>query len=182
LILLMYSIGIGSIVANNYPILYNFLQSTCKNLHHPMRRIPLVFSLEEIFGNTRDLFKNLPGHARQYSPASEYLFDFFKNKLEDVVFLGDDYEDIFDRFEIFYALQHAHEREKISEGHIWGPIGRFGWKYSRGSDSNPFKLLCDEASRNKEEWAPLKAGFFDGSYERFEKLTLQFIQRLQNFH
>jgi hypothetical protein len=103
-----------------------------------------------------------------------------KSKFNEVVFLGEDYENIFDRFEILYALQHSHEREKLSESHFWGPAGRFGWKSSRGNTPNPFKYFCDEASRNKESWRPLKAGFFDGSYERFKKIEQYYSQRLQN--
>jgi len=182
LVLLMYALGIGAVAANNYSILYNFFQSTFRNPSRSTGRIPLVLALEEGFGTTRGSFKILPDHERYYSPASEYLFSFYKNKLNSDVFLGDDYEDIFDRFELLYALEYAHEREKISAGHIWGPIGRFGWKYSRGGDSNPFRLLYDEALRNKETWTPLNAGFFDGSYERFENLALQYAQVLERIH
>ena len=182
LTLLLYAIGIGATAANNFPILYKFFESSFRKPSYPTRLDTLAFALEESFGSVRNLFKLLPEHERYRSPASEYLFSFFKNKLEDVIFLGDDYEDVFDRFEIIYSLQHAHEREKISAGHIWGPIGRFGWKYSRGSDSNPFALLCEDAAQKKESWAPLCAGFFDGSYERFEKIVEQYAKVLQNFH
>jgi hypothetical protein len=181
LVLLMYAIGIGAITANNYLILYNFFQSTFNILSYPFNSVPLVYAIEEGFRAARGSFELLPDHKKHFSPASEYLFTFFKSQLNDIFLLGNEYEDIFDRFELIYALQYAHEREKIS-GTIWGPAGRSGWKYSRGVDDEPFRRLCDEASRNKEAWLPLGSGFFGGSYEQFEKLALKYAQDLKSYH
>jgi hypothetical protein len=178
--LITYALGIGAIAAGNYKILYSLLRSSCISISHSSQGIPFVLAIEEGFGQARNLFKTLPVHERHLYPVSEYLFSLFKNKYSEVVFLGQDYESIFDYFEILYALQQSHEREKLVEGRFWGPIGRFGWKSSRGNMPNPFKDFCDEASRNKESWLPLKAGFFDGSYERFKKIEQYYFQRLQN--
>jgi hypothetical protein len=180
LVLLMHAIGIGAISANNYPVLYNFFQSTFNILSYPFNSVPLVYAIQEGFRTARGSFELLPDYKNNFSPASEYLFNFFKNKLKDILLLGDEYENIFDRFEVIYALQYAHEREKIS-GNIWGPVGRSGWQYSRGVEVNSFSLLYDEASRMKESWLLLKAGFFDGSYERFEQLAQQYAQELRSF-
>lgn len=51
---------------------------------------------------------------------------------------------------------------------FWGPIGRFGWKYShRCGDANPFDQLVAEAKAHGEHRGPMLAGIFDGSQERF---------------
>ncbi len=163
-------------------LLYNFLQSMMANPSDPSHRLPLVLAVQEGVGGARDSFKILSGREKQISPFSEYLFDYFKTKLEDIFFIGDEYEAIFDRFEIMFSLQHAHELEKITPGHMWGPIGRFGWKYGRGAVLNPFNLMCDEAAHAKTSWNPLKSGFFDGSYERFEMIVSQYAERLQHIY
>lgn len=181
LALLMYAIGIGAVTANNYPILYTFFQSTFNILSYPFNGVPLVYAIQEGFRTARGSFELLLDHKKHFSPAGEYLFTFFKSQLNDIFLLGNEYEDIFDRFELIYALQYAHEREKIS-GNIWGPAGRSGWKYSRGVDDEPFRRLCDEASRNKETWIPLGSGFFGGSYEQFEKIALKYAQDLKSYH
>ncbi len=55
---------------------------------------------------------------------------------------------------------------------MWGPIGRFGWKYSgRHSEENPFDDLVREAELQKADWGPLRAGFFNGSSERFAEIA-----------
>lgn len=174
LLLLMYSLGIGSIAANNYNIMYSFFQTTIGNSSNPTLRIPLVFAVPSGISSARDAFKSLPSRDRQFTPLSEYLFSFFQTKLHNILFMGDEYEATFDRFELLLALECAHESEKNSPGHVWGPIGRFGWKYIQRGVRNPYQHLHDEASRAKESWTPIKAGYFDGSYDRFEEIESQY--------
>lgn len=178
LVLLTYAIGIGAIMVNNYSILYNFFQLPFNVLSYPLKGLPLVFAIEEGFRPARELFGLLP---EQNKSSSDYLFDLFINRLKDIFLLGNEYEDTFERFEVIYALEYAHERQKIS-GNIWAPSGRSGWKYSRGVEPNPISLLYDEASRKKESWSLLAAGFFDGSYERFEEIATQYAQVLRSYH
>jgi hypothetical protein len=180
LLLIMYSLGIGAIAGNNLNSLYGFFQTTIGEPSNPALRIPLVLAVPSEFSSARDSIKFLPGRERQFTPLSEYLFNFFQTKLHNVIFMGNEYEDIFDRFELLLALQHAHQKEKISPGRVWGPIGRFGWKYRRGVGSGPYQHLRDEASRAKESWPPLKAGFFDASYDRFEEIASQYSKILQS--
>ena len=52
-------------------------------------------------------FSQLPGHKRHYVPCSEYLFKLLQPMLDDILFLGRDYEQYFDRFEVLLALVHA---------------------------------------------------------------------------
>ncbi len=96
------------------------------------------------------------------------------------MFLGRDYENCFDRFEILLALVYADSEKNYKESHFWCPSGRFAWKY-RNDLSNPLKELIDEANREMNSWGPIKAGLFSGDYVRFkvvaEELT-QFIPKL----
>ena len=171
LVLLMYAMGIGATIANNYSLLYAFFHSTLRILPYPYHGISLVYSIEERFRPARELFKLLN------KGSSDYLFDLLNNKLKDVFLLGNEYEDTFERFETIYALEYAHERQKIT-GNIWAPSGKSGWKYSRGDELNPLSLLRDEASHKRESWTLLTAGFFDGSYERFVQIATQCAQAL----
>ncbi|WP_049537988.1 hypothetical protein [Vibrio harveyi] len=119
-----------------------------------------------------DAFKTIPGHERNYTPISEYLFKILQPELDDLFFLGKGYEDVFDEFEILFALAVA-DLHKQEDSHVWGSIGRFGWK-DRRHGASPFQKLRNEAAQNKENWGPIKAGMFGGSYERFEELVEQY--------
>ncbi|HMB46101.1 MAG TPA: hypothetical protein VKL21_09790 [Candidatus Methanoperedens sp.] len=67
--------------------------------------------------------------------------------------------------------------------YIWGPIGRFGWKYSSTWHSgNPFKEIIKEANSKKEKWPPLEAGLFGGDYERFNKVISEYENIISKLH
>jgi hypothetical protein len=48
-------------------------------------------------------------------------------------------------------------------------LGRFAWKHQRGR--SPLSLILQEADQAGDEWAPLKAGLFGGSYARFKEVA-----------
>jgi hypothetical protein len=48
--------------------------------------------------------------------------------------------------------------------------GRFAWKYSQGNHSSPLHRIHDQAKKFGESWPPIKAGFFNGSIDRFDEI------------
>ena len=73
-------------------------------------------------------------------PRSEYLLKLLQPLLDDALFLGTDYESSFDRFEVLYALEHAHHYSSEQFGRIWGPVGRFAWKEYSSHQEGPFTM------------------------------------------
>ena len=63
-----------------------------------------------------DGFKQLPDFNNKRAPRSEYLFRRVQPIVEDILFLGTRYEQLFDRFEILYALSFADQEDTY-----WGP-------------------------------------------------------------
>ena len=89
--------------------------------------------------------------TKEFLSNSRYrikLYKFFQPLLDDLLFFGDEYESVFDRFEIFIALQHTYERVKEGFG-IWGPVGRFGWKSGHGLEYSPLHKLIAEAKKRE---------------------------------
>jgi hypothetical protein len=117
-----------------------------------------------------DLFKRLPDFARRFTPKSDYLHKAVQPELEDLLFLGREYERHFDRFEILYALCHADLREHTGQP-LWGPPGRFGWKSRRGLVRGPFDSFVEEAMAAGDSWSATKAGLFSGSIIRFKQIA-----------
>jgi hypothetical protein len=169
--LLMYSGGIAALEARNYNNLATVLTTKVMTRHtgDPTKEI-IVPAVRAILNVQRmKIFKTLPGHERHYVPRSEYLFRVLQPILEDLLFLGNGYEILFDKFEVFFALVYA---DLTFEGHrlrIWGPPGRFGWKY--GSHENAFTNIVIEAARMKDDWPPLKSGLFRSSYDHFKEIS-----------
>ena len=124
--------------------------------------------------NVNEKFKWIPGHERNIVPISEYLFKILEPQLQETLFLGKEYEMLFDEFEIFNALVYA----DITETNFW-PIGRFGYKYRREGDDSAVNRLTEEAMKKGNSWPPLQLGMFDGSLDRFLELMKELKNRIE---
>lgn len=180
LLLLLYYAGIAAVESKNYHALAVILYSKLGGQAHGGDESYFAIKLSDgILELTRgDVFKRIPGHERNYTPESEYLFKNVQPLVESLFFIGKGYESVFDEFEVLYALVVADLRSQAGHG-TWGPIGRFGWKHSRQAHS-PFTKILNEAGAHKENWPPIKAGMFGGSFERFEQVAAGFKRVLDD--
>jgi hypothetical protein len=177
ILLLTYSIGLSAVASNNYEILYGYLHAKTIDPLNLRNEMPLIEASYYSIGDIHNAFKKLSGHERHFVPISEYLYKYFQPIMDDLLFLGNEYEPVFDRLEILIALEHGYERVKA--GHMfWAPIGRFGWKSRRGDDSSPLYSLIAEGKKADSSWAPLKAGFLDSSFENFEKISSDLLNEV----
>jgi hypothetical protein len=162
--------SLGALAANKYRNLATLLLSPVRRPNASPEIVPLVVALEGgmLDAYRTNVFKVIPGHEKNFVPKSEYQYKVLQPTLDDLLFLGQDYEDLFDRAEIFKCLVHAHWR-LANKQYVWGPPGRFVWKFRR--DGHPFAQLVAEAAKLGPEWPPLKAGFFNGSREEFSKIA-----------
>jgi hypothetical protein len=179
IMLLMYTGGIAAISAGNYMSLSTLL--TTKVRDRATGREPqeaVVPTVEGILDVDRaELFKSLPGYERNYVPRSEYLFKTLQPEIEDLLFLGGSYEESFDRFEVFYTLVRADISMRKSNW-VWGPPGRFAWKFRRDTGENPFSEICSEADQHGGNWLPLTSGLFAGSIDRFKEVATNYREQL----
>lgn len=181
LILEIYCAGIAAVEGKRYDSLANIFYTTVSpseyRRHDEFLAVAVSNGIHEL--TRADVFKHLPGHDRHYTPMSEYLYKILQPKLDDILFIGKGYEKSFDEFEALFALVVA-DLQKQSNKHVWGPIGRFGWK-GRTDDNAPFSRLVAEAQALGENWEPIKAGLFGGKMERFNAASSdlqQIISRL----
>lgn len=177
-LVLTYACGLGAVAAQRYSNLRTLLHAPLPDQRQRFGGTKtLVQSLYEDFPRTSDAFKTLPGHERQYVPVSEYLFKELQPLADDMLFLGADYERIFDRVELLIALECAH----VEGG--WGPIGRFGWKHSsRRISTSPLDTLIAEAESAGNNWGPIKGGFFSGSIDSFKRTAEQYKPMIEGLH
>lgn len=176
LILELYAAGVAAVDAQRYDSLAAIFYTPIPSSEYREREDMFVEAAGRglLEMNRTNVLKQIPGHERNYVPLSEYLFKILQPKLDDVFFLGSNYESAFDLFEVLFALAVADMRQARNES-VWGPVGRFGWKDHRGHNS-PLRRVLSEAKTLGNGWPPLKAGLFGGSYERFEKSATEFSQ------
>lgn len=182
LILELYCAGIASVEAKRYDSLVNIFYASISFSENKQRDVLFVEAVADgILQLTRsEVFKQLPGHDRHYTPMSEYLFKILQPKLDDILFTGKSYEKTFDEFEVLFALVVADLKKQRNE-HVWGPIGRFGWKGARNG-SSPLSRIFDEAQAMGENWEPLAAGFFGGSLTRFNDVANEYSQMISKLN
>lgn len=169
-ILLMYSSGIASIAAQNYDNLAIALTTKISIPYQENGKQECVLHVgKAILELTRmDIFKLLPGHGRHFVPRSEYLFKLLQPVMEDLLFLGRDYETFFDYFEIILALVHS---DRYRTG--WAPLGRFAWKHRNSiRENSPLIELFNEAETSKNDWPLVKVRLFR-SYESFSEIATE---------
>ena len=171
--LLLYSGGIAAISSGKYNNLFAILSTKIGSKYSGGKNTEIIKTVvEEALELERtNIFKTIPGYERNYVPKSEYLFKALQPVIDDLLFLGNSYEAIFDRFEIFLALVYA-DLDNRELSNLWGPPGRFAYKHrDRGREGGPYDEIVKEAKSHGDNWAPLKAGFFGGSYERFNEIS-----------
>ncbi len=181
---LTYSAGISALAAENHAQCAAILTATVEGSSVRDESKDFVLALGEGITEMEraDVFKRIPEHERNYVPRSEYLFKLLQPRLDDILFLGNSYEALFDKFELLFALVHADMNARRSRG-SWGPLGRFGWKYHAGGRaSNPVERLKQEVGTKGESWEPISAGLFDGSKERFDEVLENFEQRIKKLN
>lgn len=176
LILQAYRVGIAAVDAQRYDSLAALFYTLLPSVEYHNQNTFLVEAVGKCMLELiqADVLKMIPGHERNYTPLSEYLFKTLQPTLDDLLFLGKSYEQAFDTFEVLLALAVADMRNFRGDG-VWGPFGRFGWK--RGANA-PFQRVVQEAKVQGESWPPLKAGLFGGSFERFERVANEYGQQI----
>jgi len=181
MLLTLYAAGIAAIEGENYRALNTFFSTKVVDHRRGGAKPVLVTTVEAILDVDRtDAFKRLPDFQQKYVPRSEYLFTRIQPIVEDVLFLGSRYESLFDRFEVLYALSYL---DLDIDSHGWAPPGRFAWKHSsRAGDSSPFVEILLEATQQRDEWPPIRAGMFGGSVERFLMLAEAYKAKLDKLN
>lgn len=174
--ILAYSAGIAALAARRFDSLYKLFTTSASEVDARNRRCELIWSLGNAVMELErlEVFKHIPGHERNYVPRSEYLFKLLQPDLDDLLFLGRDYEPLFDEYEVMMALCYADISIERNMG-VWGPIGRFGWKYkNRSGIENPLSQVIETAKREGASWGPFTAGFFGGDINRFNKVATEY--------
>lgn len=182
LIISLYCAGIAAVEGRSYGALANLFYTPIGSSEYATKTEFFVEVIANAIGELKqnNAFKQLPGHENQYTPMSEYLFKTLQPKLDDLLFIGKGYETAFDEFEVIFALVVA-DIKMQRDSHVWGPIGRFGWKRGRG-DGGPLDRVILRARSMGEKWQPLEAGLFGGSVERFNLVADEFTKRVSTLN
>lgn len=177
ILILSYSAGIAALAACRYDSLFALFNAQAPSVHTPGERTEFLYAVGDAIKDIAitEVFKRLPGHKRQYVPRSEYLHKLLQPDLDDILFMGEDYEGHFDEFEVILALAYADLRNEKGKS-VWGPVGRFGWKFHHDMGYlDPLRRVVDREKSLKEL---ISAGFFGGKEDRFEAVASSYVKQI----
>lgn len=172
LVVCFYSAGIAAVEAKRYDALqciFSILIQVDRSEQYKLFADEIASAIQYLGGGNNTLFSIIPDHKSNYFPLSEYLYKTLQSKLEDVFFLGKNYEIAFDEFEILFGLTAMHLKEKSGKS-VWPPPGRYRWK-KRSHEHHPLLQVVKQAEISGNNWTPFTAGLFDSSWDQFKKIV-----------
>ncbi len=179
--LVIYAAGIAALASRNYPFLAKILQAKIISRANKHVLEPVIVRVLDEMGETDRYFKFLPEYEPSYAPQSEYIFTLLHPLFDRTLFLGNDYERLFDQFEMILALVHADATQR-DDGRFWTKPGRFGYMARR--PGGPFSAFVSEMEKAGDAMPLLKAGLFSSSTERFREVSkgcLEFFRALPSY-
>jgi hypothetical protein len=171
-LLLIYAGGVTSVAAQRWGNLAALLKKTEISAPSQGRRGPAstVIYPGSVFESGVEDY--LPDLRRDQLAVSKHLHRVLRHPLADTIPHDSDYLAHFCTFEYLLALTHADLREgEFTPDYFWGPPGLFMSEGQCRSKNPVMKDVKRQAKEQGDDWPPLKAGLFGGSYERFEKIA-----------
>lgn len=176
-ILLLYSGGVSSMAASKYKNLFRLINTKVYNPIHPVNSVSVIQAVVNIFSRFNDDPFEIVLASKNYpDPRGEYIFKTLQPKFEKLLYLENQYAPLFDSFDSLMALEYAHQQAGDDPESVKAPIGRFRFKEINNS---AYMSLIDEANMTKNLWAPIKAGFFGGDYNRFKLISDKLTKRIE---
>lgn len=175
LLILTYSIGIINLERKNYEDLSALLLCSYFKDNDEKKHIIEIINSQRVF--TDKWIKWLPTYPDKnipHTPVNDYLYSYMREIVN--TYLPDDkkYKDFFDIFEYLIGLIYLDVINKSTSIEIEGStLGRFAWQ--RGTPFNRERLpqliedFVENGLRQGNKWPLLKAGFFNGSVDRFKE-------------
>jgi hypothetical protein len=168
-LVLLYAGGLAATAANANDALFAIL--TQPRVRDGSDENPLLENVNSMSASFDwNAFRRLPGLENHKTPVSDHLFLLLREPLRE--FLPDDiaYQRCFDRFEYMLGLTHVSITDRD-----WAPVGCYIWRGRFIRQEIPAALdIAAEVKQDGADWAPLKAGFFDGSLDRYKRVQAAF--------
>ncbi|NQT61940.1 MAG: caspase family protein [Candidatus Marinimicrobia bacterium] len=175
-----YSSGISALSVNNFKVLKSILEAQIPVFNYSDLEEPaFVQQLEQMNEIWESVFKRLPDRERQFVPMSELLFDQLQSVLDELLFLGSDYEKLFDLFEVLTSFYYAYHTKDPS-GDIWVSPGRYAYKHNgHFSEHNPLDNFIKDVGKVNEDWIGFKSKLFPGTTTTFDRYAAKIKEHMK---
>ncbi|WP_440950328.1 SIR2 family protein [Methanosphaerula subterraneus] len=178
---LLYASGISALASKNYNLLRTLLVDTKVSGYGIGNDIPAVmklfpFNILKLDNDVASRVLRL-NYSSSMFPLSDKLREDLSKEFTDIVMQDAEFLYLFDYFEYLCCLVHA-DYFKRQSNEARGSFSSFIQRSNRGNPHNPLLGVENEIKRDGANWAPLQAGFFEGSLERARQIKHEYDERL----
>jgi hypothetical protein len=167
-LLAFYSLGLGALSAARIGLVVRALRGGPVRFN-PTDEGPWILRLHPWFALT-DWFRALPGLEKHRQPISERIWQVLEPFCSEIAVTTQEFERIFDEWEMALSLESAHQRLLMSEDPRT-PVGRFSWKYFNEGQRSVVERFRKAISEQGRDWPYLKYGLCGGDPDRAAKLV-----------
>lgn len=126
---------ICAIESGNLSILQSLLKLSFRQRHRN-ERISVLDAVVNVVIQHYDLYDVFYKDKNYRYPLSEYLFQSIQPILDDVLYMGESYEDKFITAELLIALFFATRNYKPDNTQVWAPSGRYRYIFGNNNINN----------------------------------------------
>lgn len=164
----LYAAGMAALAAQRYDLLKSLLlmptfSSRGREQEEMVTSIYLHNVLPEDIGHMVFHDPEAP-RTRYRTPSSQFLHKALRPLFHEIIPSDRDYTDVFDRYEYMASLVHADVYAQRGRGLAF-PGGCFFWRVDRAGRRLSY-VVAAEIKEVRDQWPPLRAGFFDGDLSR----------------
>ena len=159
-LLALYVSGISAIASDQYELLFKLMHRVeFRDSTGGVSPVVTMLHPQAVF---RDVARWLPDVTSRY-PASDWLHSVVRPHFHTLIPDEVEYDRHFDRFELLWSLTMV-DIKSVLRG-----FGRFARMHGASGTNNAFARITNEQDGKRSDWAPLRAGFFQGSEQRYKE-------------
>lgn len=126
-LILIYGIFITSLEAENYEIIKEIISMSDDKIDSSHYYRDTDSLITNLFNRINDISQNFnlfyPEENYKF-PMNEYLYKYMQPIIDDILFIGDDYNDKYTNTEILISVIYA-AKNYSEKDYVWGPFGRY---------------------------------------------------------
>ena len=158
--LLMYSLGLGAVEANNLHFLGRLFATPVFRENREDIAVVRILPPFCIFGRSGCNWKILEGKENNYAPLNDRLHDLFREYLMHLIPNAGRYTIMFDKLEVLMAIGFAYHDKRAGDGY-WVPLGAFG--YRRENCNRVIAEIEESITKDGDQSAYVTSGIFGDS-------------------
>lgn len=169
--LLMYSLGLGAVEANNLHLLGRLFATPVFRENREDIAAVRILPPFCIFARSGCNWKILEGKENNYAPLNDRLHDLFREYLMHLIPNAGRFTIMFDKLEVLMAIGFAYHDKRAGDGY-WVPLGAFG--YRRENCNRVIAEIEESIAKDGDQSAYVTSGIFGDSASSCKEALVTF--------